>query len=453
MKFLLTLLMLLPAQALALAPSLTQIGGPGAEWIQALTVTPAGKIVTAGAFDNSITLGNQTFTANGDYDFFLVQMDDKWNVEWARAFGSAGRDVVNGIDSLPDGSVVIGGHFQQTLVLDGHVLNSRGREDGFVARIAAGGEVQWAFQIGGTGSELLYHVSAANGRVGVGMSFSSPFLSLGGQSFTREGARDGLAFTLTSRDGSPAWSQHYPARQYVAEAPLIALTEAGTLHTAGYFYRQTDLGAEDPVTSDGYAVFLTQYSPGGAYRWHRKFPTSLWAGPTSMAVDSGGDVLLGGTYLEELQIDADTLTARGQANIFLAKLQGDDGSTLWTRNFGGDARDENISLASGPDRTVLLTTTITESMDFGNGTISLPNGNQTAMAMAQLDRDGNFINEWNYRGRSAGSGATNDGGQNFVCVLDDSRVVWNGWFFEAMAVNSRRLRGTSWESVLILQNL
>lgn len=120
-----------------------------------LTVDAAGNIYASGFYNAPIDLGGGPLSVAGDYDFFVAKFDSDGNHVWSRGFGGAGTDQVTSIKVSNNGSViVVGGSFEETVVMDGFTLVSNantGYSNSLVASFDGSGDVQWAYGFGRTG--------------------------------------------------------------------------------------------------------------------------------------------------------------------------------------------------------------------------------------------------------------------------------------------------------------
>jgi hypothetical protein len=120
----------------------------------------------------------------------------------------------------------------------------------------------------------------------------------------------------------------------------------GNVYVAGYFSGAVDF---DPsaetfslTPSGGTDGFVAKFSPERDLLWAVALGGPGDDAVRSIAVDSGGNVAIGGTFAGTVDFDpgdgTTALTAHGQRDAFVARL-GDDGALRWAWGFGG--ADEN----------------------------------------------------------------------------------------------------------------
>lgn len=89
-------------------------GGAGLDDLYAVHENPLGQLILGGVSDSGIS-GNKTSAQHGDYDYWLIGLDDAGNQLWQQTVGGAGADALTRIAFRPNGSYVIGGHSQSNI--------------------------------------------------------------------------------------------------------------------------------------------------------------------------------------------------------------------------------------------------------------------------------------------------------------------------------------------------
>jgi len=128
-------------------------GGSGSEGVEALTQLSDGGYLFAGG-SNSITSGNKTVNALGDFDYWMVRTDANGESVWQSVVGGTGRDMIHDMDVTDDGGFILGGES------DSPISNYKSEDpiggwDYWVVKTNAIGEVEWDKTIGGTEGEIL----------------------------------------------------------------------------------------------------------------------------------------------------------------------------------------------------------------------------------------------------------------------------------------------------------
>lgn len=138
---------------------------PGGEvlWRRAARATSAGKalgvaidgagnVLVAGSFRGELAVGKTTLTNAGDKDAVVIKLDENGAPLWAKAFGDGADQEALGVSTDPEGNVLVTGVFLGGVELGGTRLEASGAADGFLTKLAPGGDVLWARSFG-DGSE------------------------------------------------------------------------------------------------------------------------------------------------------------------------------------------------------------------------------------------------------------------------------------------------------------
>jgi hypothetical protein len=105
----------------------------------------------------------------------------------------------------------------------------------------------------------------------------------------------------------------------------------GDIVITGGFGGTTDLGG-GTVTGGG--GFLARYDSAGTYKWAHVFSeVNNQVIPYNVAVDTSGNVLVGGQFYGTTDFGGGAVTATGDLDIFLAKFTA-GGDFVWVKHFG-----------------------------------------------------------------------------------------------------------------------
>ncbi|MGB1205680.1 MAG: S8 family serine peptidase [Chitinophagales bacterium] len=129
-------------------------GGPN--WDRAYSVKLAND---GGYFVSGWTTGGVAGFHGGPSDHWVIKIDSLGNLQWEIALGGSGDDIHYAIDKTADnGCIVVGG----TQSNDGDVTVSYGNWDWFVVKLDNSGEIEWQRTLGGTGREIARAVFQKN---------------------------------------------------------------------------------------------------------------------------------------------------------------------------------------------------------------------------------------------------------------------------------------------------
>jgi hypothetical protein len=238
--------------------------------------------------------------------------------------------------------------------------------DVYVAKYSQAGALVWARQVRSTGTGAEQYVKAidvatdAAGNVYVAGNFRGPV------DFD-PGAGTHVLTTAASTLTAPAFRQEQFALKLDAAGNFVWARQVGAASGDAYTGGLAVDGARNVVVSgsaaagegggEGIGVRVTRLDPAGAVAWSRNSEVvgtrlTVTVAPRSLpkvAVDSAGDVIVGGTFhgrpvFGRGEGNETRLSAAGTDDIFAWKLSA-GGSTLWARSEGGSNYDTAYDVA------------------------------------------------------------------------------------------------------------
>jgi hypothetical protein len=310
-----------------------------------LGVDGADNIYLSGSFSGTVSFGTISVTAKGDRDVFVAKLDSSGKVLWAANAGGPGTAPTArnthahnlAVDSAGNSTVV--GEFQGTLGFGATSLTAKGASDGFVARLDPSGKFVWAVQVGSdsTSGEGAYGVAVDKSGNATIAGMISGAASFGSLNLT---AKASFEIFLARLDSSGTFVWAVPGLTTVAlqcgwSIPLVFLDGAGNSYlAAGAFYSG---GTERPLvvkyTSSGTADWTWAATGPGANS------NMLWNAVRSLLVDSAGALTIAGTFTGTKQIGAQSFTASGAMDMFLARLDS-AGKLVSAEQLGGPGEED-----------------------------------------------------------------------------------------------------------------
>jgi hypothetical protein len=334
-------------------------------------------------------------TSRGGDDIYVAKYTPDNTLVWAVRMGSpdprgtdgAATDIGSTIAIDGTGNAYVSGWFVGTADFGATNLTSAGGRDGFVAKVNATGTVQWANRWGTTGNDY---------GSGVGVDAAGNVYALGSQ---LGAGNDVLKFGPT---GSAIWDK-WIATDTGSTSRALAVDAAGNVFVGGDFHGTVDFdpGPKTKYVTSGPSqdAFVLKLDTKGNFGWVSQFAGrtvgSTWgfSFAQSLALDGGGNVIVGGTYEGPVDFNPGSgttiLSTTGQA--FIAKLNG-SGGLVWAKAIEGNNYVFVYGLATDAAGSVYATGSIYGSADFdpGAGTFSrTTNGGIDAFVM-KLDSAGNF---------------------------------------------------------------
>lgn len=145
------------------------------------------------------------------------------------------------------------------------------------------------------------------------------------------------------------WQRDYGGALGIDSAKVtsIASDATGGLFVAGRIRGAVDIDGTLHVTATtDYDAFLARLTPAGHVVWIKQI-----GGPAgndeavSVAVDTAGNVLAGGTFEQIVDFGSGPVVSAGFGDVWIGKYSGATGTPMWARTFGGTSPDALYSLA------------------------------------------------------------------------------------------------------------
>ena len=287
-----------------------------------------GAVYTAGTFSGTIDLdfsaSSSELISVGADDIFVAKYDSGGTFVWAKQFGSTGRDGANAITIDSNDNLRIGGHFEGTVDFDPGVgtetLTSAGAGDGYVLSLDADGDYLWAGRFGGVGT------GSANGAG----DFVGPI------------AVDGSGNTYVG------------GVIYQGSGPAVDV-EFGT-------------GSTTVDGSGQQNTIIIKIDTSGNMLWAKHFDSDFLNGPSSMDINTNGDIVIGG-FLHSQPMDADpgpgvaTLNASGLSDAYIVVLD-QDGNYRWAHEYGNGGEESIRGVATDASGNIYVNAYISGSVDL-----------------------------------------------------------------------------------------
>lgn len=244
-----------------------QIGGAGDDNTYDMAADGRGNIYLSGWFADTVDFGGIVLESRGSQDMFVAKLDRDGNTIWVRSFGGRQADGGNEIAVLSGGDIAVAGISEGDFVVDGHTFPAGGgARDGYVMRMSPAGDVIWVVPAAGPGTERIRAMSINEaGEVFVGFQFRDQ-LNVGGMQLASQGDWDGAAAKL-SRDGTLEWLLPVGGND-VDNVLGIAAGPDGSVYVAGEFSGPAIvIDREVPSIGRKGDEFLIRLSGDGAPRW------------------------------------------------------------------------------------------------------------------------------------------------------------------------------------------
>lgn len=416
------------------APWAEKFNGSGYGY-EFLAVDGEGNTYVTGDFTGSVTLGNDTLTAASGMDVFVAKLDKDGKVQWAKDFGGINDESAEDITVDKNGNTYFTGTFSDQVTFGSETLESVESNDAFVAKLDNTGEVVWAKQFGGIGSDEASGIEVdkddntyITGKFEAQVSFSTKDGDV-----TLDGGQSSDVFVAKlNSDGDLLWAKDFGDDSELDEAEDIVVDKDGNTYL--FMTENVESGKEN--------VFLTKLDKSdGSEVWKQTFgDENNYVVAKDIVIDSTDNIFITGEFKETVTFggtpNAPTLDGGSNSDLFVAKVDS-KGDVLWAKDFDS-GEDDNVEVegiaVDDMGNTYVTGYYESKSMSVGNFMLYDQGGDKDAF-IAKFDSNGEV--KW----------AQNLGGANYDKISDiavnDGKIYLAGEFYDEATFGDTTLKANN----------
>lgn len=372
-------------------------GGNAADVLMDIEKNGTGYLLAgySASYDNDVISGN-----NGEYDYWIVQIDSVGRRKWVETYGGRGSDYLTCLYKLSDGNFIVGGATAST---DRDVRSNKGDYDFWFLKINNKGTIKWNKTYGGSDKDYLYDLIETTDHnlifVGYTNSFDGDVKSF------RHDTIDAWVMG-TNAAGVIQWEKSYGGS---LNDGIVKIKAAGDDYLlAGYSYSKDGDVGENKGVSDYWAMRINK---DGEILWSKTYGGSeseiLY---DLLELDNGHFILAGVSNSKNGDLHQ---AAYGLLDFWVVEIDG-DGNLVWEQNYGGSSDDILRSISKTPDGYLLGGYTVSE-----NGDVTAERKGKSDAWIVKIDLKGNIL--WNHC-----FGGSSDDVVNTVRYLSGNKFMFGG---------------------------
>ena len=293
-------------------------GGNGGDQLFCLRQTHDGGYLVGGYSNSGYTVEHPfiSFTT----DFWLLKLDSAGDIQWQKSIGGSAQDFLYSLDATTDGGSIIGGYSYSNASGD-KTDNNWGDSDFWILKLSFTGQIQWQKTIGGTSIDQLTKIfqTSDGGYIAAGYSWSD----VSGLKTENSRGRDDYWIVKLNAQGNIQWQKTIGGDSNDIIFDIKEMTNgtfiAGGYSTSGISGDKTEAGKgyED--------YWLVKLSATGQLLWEKTIggngDDELW----SLDITRDGGYILAGTSLSGISGDKtdDQYGAIGYGDYWILKMERD----------------------------------------------------------------------------------------------------------------------------------
>ena len=248
------------------------------------------------------------------------------------------------ISSLSDGSIVLVGKTGAGyIVKNGYDESYNGQLDIFLTKLDSNGSIIWSTYFGGQKSDepVVLTINNNDDIVLAGFTTSIDFPVKNAYRNTLIGEKN-LFVSKFSSNGSLIWSTYFGGSSLEKIYDLLIDKNNNILLIGDTTSIDFPVKNAYSDTNNGYTdIFISKFASNGSLLWSTYFGGSFSDSHVTANIDLDGNIVMsGGTFSDNFPVkDAFNSSYSGLSDLFIAKIDNNNGSLLWSTYFGGNDFD------------------------------------------------------------------------------------------------------------------
>jgi hypothetical protein len=347
----------------------------GSTFPTVLAADTAGNVYVAGKYKETLIFEPGAAAISAATLYFIAKYDAAGKYLWHQDMQASSLSSLT-FDAARN--VYFAGSFRGTTLIAATGLSSNNASDydAYVASFDPTGAPRWAKSFGGAGAD-----NAVGVRIGkylgeevvvVAGAFGGAFKFPGAMNtLTPISGTDTYVATLSANGGAHIWSRSFgdaAGQPAGAQVPVgIATDSGGNVLVLGTFDTSIDIGSGPLLSAGSDDIYLVKFSPLGSHLWSKTFGSPGTDVPTGIATDSSGAPIITGKVAGTVSFGGSNLMAKAPGDTFVAKLS-NVGVHQWGKVFGNASADDGgQGIAVDTSDAIYLTGTSAGTIDFGGG--------------------------------------------------------------------------------------
>ncbi|MCB9232058.1 MAG: T9SS type A sorting domain-containing protein [Bacteroidia bacterium] len=346
---------------------------------RAMAVDQQGNVYITGTHRKFAFFDMYPMTSAGGGDVFIAKYNSAGVFQWVQRMGGSGTDKGNALSIDGQGNVFLAA--QANLYLSpggsahsGHsgANGSRHLLDGIIAKYGANANMQWIRIIDGTVYTLSTDIAADPSGYSYAVGIYDGLVYLDQDTLQTKG-QDDVYLVRLDPQGQMIWGTGMGGTGNEDNAH-VAVTPNGDVVVAGVFEGTAFFDGDTLVSAGGKDIFLVKYSQTGVHLWSKSYPGAGNQTLKGLEVDSQGNIVIAGYFLNNVTFGNQVLTSAGLEDIWVARLD-PAGNPVDAKSWGSAASESLGEMSFARDSRIVLSGTVDGTFTAGNFTLQATGAN------------------------------------------------------------------------------
>ena len=314
------------------------LGGEKTDILKSITSTYEGGYLVAG-ISNSGKKNTKTTANIGQYDIWLIKIDEKGSITWQKTLGGLANENVEDVIKTRDGGYLIAGTsasdaytYTEAQEKDKDLILKRGENRGnldyWLVKIDAAGKEQWQKSMGGKYKDELRKVKEnQKGEIIIAGVSNSP------KGFEKQTIHEGLSdwwILKLTKDGEVLWQKSF-GEDGDDQLSSMLLTKEDEIIVGGHSRNK----GESEATNSDYQV--KKLNEEGKIIWENSYSQASNDILTDMVQNTDGSMLLSG-YAASKHGKKKKIKQKGTEDYIVIKINA-EGEEIWRKEIGTDKKE------------------------------------------------------------------------------------------------------------------
>lgn len=277
--------------------------------------------------------------------------------KWVVPLKGPQTDEVNALAISPSNTLYAAGTFTDSIDIGGLKVRGLFQYDGFMASFTKAGVPRTAVVFGGLEADDSKSVVVDNqGNVYVAGSFIDSIQVDGWIAYGLGGTSD-MFIAKYNKAGAFQWVKSFVSEEYDENSPYLAVDSLGNVYVGGGIGGTGKFQSKTHVSFGKADAFIAKLTPLGEITWLVAGGGTDADHVRSISVTPNGDrIYAAGVFSGEaaFPLQAALRSFGAQSDFFVWCVKGADGATQWVKRIGSSKRDDAISCAVDKDQKLVV---------------------------------------------------------------------------------------------------